>query len=117
MEMTQLHEFMLLFRFDLSASAPQPEVEAEMHKQWGSFIGKLAMSGALVGTHQLGDSGKILNGTATLDGVHSAENTVLGGTLLLKAPTIEAAAELAKDCPILAMGGTVEVRDVIPVIL
>ncbi len=46
------------------------------------------------------------------------EETVLSGNLrvvsniVLRAATMEAALELAKDCPVLAYGGTVEVREI-----
>jgi hypothetical protein len=34
--------------------------------------------------------------------------------MVLKADSMEAATELAKNCPILMMGGNVEVREIIP---
>jgi hypothetical protein len=35
---------------------------------------------------------------------------IVGGFTIVKADTIDAAAEIAKDCPCLLTGGTVEVR-------
>ncbi len=113
--MRQLKEFMLLFRFEPSNEEPSRELLQEMHKHWGEFIGGIAMQGKLVSTHQLGFEGKkIFANQRTEEGFHIAEGQTIGGNMILKAESIESATELAKKCPILFMGGTVEVRDVIP---
>ena len=41
--MTQLKEFMLLFRYEPSKAEPTQEQLQEMHKHWGEFIGGIAM--------------------------------------------------------------------------
>ena len=113
--MTQLKEFMLLFRYEPSNEESSQEQLEEMHKHWGEFIGGIAMQGKLVSTHQLGFEGKkIFTNQSTEDGFHIAEGQIIGGNMVLKAESMESATELAKKCPILFMGGTVEVRDVIP---
>ena len=38
----------------------------------------------------------------------------IGGYIIIKAGSIDEAAEISKDCPILAMGGNVEVRTIVP---
>jgi hypothetical protein len=38
----------------------------------------------------------------------------IGGYIVVRAESLEEAAEFAKDCPILALGGNVEVRTIIP---
>lgn len=113
--MAELKEFMLLFRFEPSNDEPTQEQLQEMHKHWGEFIGGIAMQGKLVSTHQLGFEGKkIFANQSTEDGLHIAEGQIIGGNMVLKAESMESATELAKNCPILFMGGTVEVRDIIP---
>ncbi len=113
--MTQSKEFMLLFRYEPSNEQPTPEQLQQMHKQWGEFIGSIAMQGKLVHTYQLGFEGKqIFADQTTKDGFHIAEGQTLSGNMVLKADTIEVATELAKKCPILFMGGSVEVRSLIP---
>ena len=37
----------------------------------------------------------------------------IGGYTLIKATSFDEAAELSKDCPILSVGGSVEVREII----
>lgn len=113
--MTQLKEFMLLYRYEPSNENPTAQQLSEMHKHWGEFIGGIAMQGKLVSTHQLGFKGKkIFANKNTENGIHIAEGQTIGGNMVLKAESMESATELAKKCPILFMGGTVEVRDVIP---
>jgi hypothetical protein len=113
--MTQLKEFMLLFRYEPSSEEPTAQQLSEMHKHWGEFIGGIAMQGKLVSTHQLGFEGKqIFANQRTEEGFKIAEGQLIGGNMVLKAESIQSATELAKKCPILFMGGTVEVRDVIP---
>lgn len=113
--MTQLKEFMLLFRYEPSNEEPSQEQLQKMHKQWGEFIGGIAMQGKLVSTHQLGFEGKkIFSNQNIEDGFHIAEGKTIGGNMVLKAESMEFATEFAKKCPILFMGGTVEVRNIIP---
>jgi hypothetical protein len=113
--MTQTSEFMLLFRFQPSNEQPTPEQLQEMAKQWGEFIGNIAMQGKLVSTYQLGFEGKkIFANETTEDGFHIAEGQMVAGNMVLKAESLEVATELAKKCPILLMGGTVEVRTINP---
>ncbi len=106
---------MLLFRFEPANEQPTPKKLQEMQKQWGEFIGNIAMQGKLVSTHQLGFEGmQILADYTTKDGFNSTGGQILSGNMVLKADSMEVATELAKKCPILAMGGTVEVRNLIP---
>jgi len=113
--MTHLKDYMLLFRYEPSNEEPNHEQLQEMHKQWGEFIGGIAAQGLLVSTHQLGFEGsKVFANLKTEEGIHISDNQTIGGNMILKAESIEYATELAKKCPILFMGGTVEVRDVIP---
>jgi hypothetical protein len=114
--MVQTQEFMLLFRFEPNFNYQPTETEmAEMHQQWGTFIGGLAIQERLVSTHQLGFQGKRIFADSTVqEGINTAENQTLAGNLILKADSLNQAVELAKGCPILSMGGNVEVRNITP---
>lgn len=113
--MKESKEFMLLFRYETSNEEPTQEQLQEMQKLWGEFIGGIAMQGNLVSTHQLGFEGKKVSPDLSVEkGFHVSDNQIIGGNMILKAESIESATELAKNCPILKMGGTVEVRDIIP---
>ena len=108
--------FMMLFRFKPDFSYQPTEQDlAAMKAQWGSFIGNLAISEKLVSTHRLGFEGKSIQADATVtDGVLMAEEKMVSGNMVVKANSLEEATELAKDCPILNMGGTVEIRSIAP---
>lgn len=113
--MVQTKEFMLLFRFEPSNVQPTQEQLQEMQKQWGQFIGTIAMQGKLVSTYQLGFEGNQIFADHTMkSGICVAERQTLSGNMVLKAESLEVATDLAKKCPILHMGGSVEVRDLIP---
>jgi hypothetical protein len=114
--MSQSKEFMLLFRFDATQTYQPTEAElAEQHQHWGGFIGNIAGQGKLVSTYQLGFEGKqVAADKSVSDGIYVAQSETLGGNMVIKAASADEAAELAKGCPILSMGGRVEVREIIP---
>ncbi|WP_341227471.1 hypothetical protein [uncultured Arcticibacterium sp.] len=113
--MEQLKEFMLLFRLNPSHAAPSPEQLLQTQKQWSDFIANIAMQGKLVSTHQLGFDGKQITADYSIkDEINICQHESMSGNMILKAPTLERALQLAKKCPILLMGGTIEVRNIIP---
>ena len=107
---------MMLFRFTPDFSyQPTEEDKAAMKEQWGSFIGNIAIAEKLVSTHQLGFEAKVIQpDLSEQDGILIAEKQTIGGNMIVKANSLEEASTLAKDCPILKMGGTVEVRSIMP---
>ena len=107
---------MMLFRFTPDFSyQPTAEDQAAMKEQWGSFIGNIAISEKLVSTHQLGSEGNVIQkDLSATSGVHIADKQILGGNMVVKANSLQEATELAMDCPILKMGGTVEIRSITP---
>jgi hypothetical protein len=114
--MSQSKEFMLLFRFDATQTYQPTEAEmAEQHQQWGSFIGNIAIQEKLVSTYQLGFEGKQVTTDRTVtNGIYVAQSETLGGNMVIRAKSIGEASEIAKGCPILNMGGRVEVREILP---
>jgi hypothetical protein len=114
--MTQQTEFMLVFRFEPNMNHQPTEAELnEMHQHWGAFFGSIAGQGKLVSTHQLGFEGKQITADgAVTDGIHIVNKQTMGGNLIVKAASIDEAIEIGKQCPILHMGGTVEVRSIQP---
>jgi hypothetical protein len=114
--MTQKKEFMLLFRYEPSTDYQPTEAEMEQqHKLWGGFIGNIALKEKLLSTHQLGFEGNLIQADKTVvAGLHIAEQQTLGGNMVVIANSLNEATEMAMDCPILLMGGTVEVREITP---
>ena len=114
--MVQKNDFMLVFRYEPNNNYQPTEAEMnEMHQQWGAFIGNIAIQEKLVSTHELSVEGKqIFADKSVIEGIHISESQTLGGNMIVKANTIDEAVEMAKNCPILLMGGTVEVRTIQP---
>ncbi len=114
--MKNSNEFMLLFRFKPNFEVqPTDQDLAQMHLAWGGYIGGLAISEKLVSTHQLGFEGLQVSADKSVsNGILIAENQTLGGNMIVKANDIKEAAEIAKTCPILSMGGNVEIRSINP---
>jgi hypothetical protein len=109
-------EFMLLFRYEPTNDyvPTQSEID-EMQQSWGSFIGNIAVQEKLVSTHQLGFEGtQIFADKSINEGIYLSNNQTIAGNMIVKANSIAEAAEMAKNCPILNMGGNVEVRSIQP---
>jgi hypothetical protein len=108
---TEMKEFMMIFRMEPSNEPPTPEQLQQMEQSWGAFFGGVGAN--MVSTHHLGFSGHVITADHTAhDGFHVAEGNMMSGNMVVKAESIEAALEMAKACPILHAGGSVEVRDV-----
>ena len=114
--MGQKKEFMLVFRYEPTAGYQPSEADLQqMHQQWGAFIGGIAIQEKLVSTHQLGMEGvQVFADQSVREGVYMSEKQTLAGNMILRAASIREAVEIAKGCPILHMGGAVEVRAIQP---
>jgi hypothetical protein len=96
------------------------EIQKAMGK-YQSFRQMLKDKKLWVSSHKLADEpGKVLRGNANSlkvsDGPYSETKEWLGGYYLIEAPNYKAAVELARACPHLEYGGTVEVREVDPMV-
>jgi hypothetical protein len=81
---------------------------AAANAAWGAWFGQLG--GAVVeGGNPFGPSKTVGSGGAVSDGAASS----LTGFSILKADSLDAAAALAKGCPVIANGGTIEVYETI----
>lgn len=107
---------MLVFRFAPNLDhQPSPEELSHMKTLWGEYIGNVLLQEKLVHTHQLGFEGKRVSSDLSVqDEIVIANNYTLGGNMVVRAHSIEEATEIAKGSPILKMGGTVEVRNILP---
>ena len=109
-------EFMLVFRFEPNFSSQPTETELnQMHQQWGTFIGNIAIQEKLVSTYQLGFEGKqIFADQSVRDSIYVANKMALAGNMVVRTNSLDEATEIAKNCPILFMGGSVEIRPIMP---
>ena len=112
---TTENEYMLIFRMAPMKNYKPSEAEIKaMEESWGAWIGNLATNGKLVKTNEVGEeSVYITSNQKTTNKPFMQDNLLVGGYLIVKANTLAEATEIAKSCPILKMGGTVEVRNLI----
>jgi hypothetical protein len=110
-------EFMMIFRNDYNPSfKPSPEQMQASIKQWQDWIGGIAAQGKFLSTNRLGFEGKTLKPNNVIaDGPYAEVKEIVGGYILVKANSIDEAMKLAEGCPILNIGGHVEVRNVLKI--
>ena len=109
-----MKDFMFLFRSTPAAVSPSPEQMQASMQQWMAWIDKLRSQNIYSGGEPLTPAGKVVKGAEPLitDGPFAESKEVIGGYFIVKADTIEEAAELAKGCPDFAAGSSVEVREI-----
>ena len=112
-----MKEFMMIFRAQpMGNQQPSPQEMQASVKHWQDWIGGIAAQGKFVSTNRLGFEGKIVKaGNIVTDGPFAEVKEIVGGNIVVKANSLDEAAEMAKGCPILQYGGQVEVRDVMEV--
>lgn len=108
---------MMIFRNDYNPSfKPSPEQMQASIKQWQDWIGGIAAQGKFLSTNRLGFEGKTLKPNNVItDGPYAEVKEIVGGYILVKATNIDEAMKLAEGCPILNIGGHVEVRNVLKI--
>ena len=110
-------EFMMIFRNEYNPSfKPSPEQMQASIKQWQDWIGGIAAQGNFLSTNRLGFEGRTLKPNNVIaDGPYAEVKEIVGGYILVKATNIDEAMKLAEGCPILNIGGHVEVRNVLKI--
>lgn len=114
--MENLKDFMLIFRMEINPNyKPSQDELTQMKTAWGGWIGSIAQKARLVSSHQLGFEGKLISNQKNIDPLSFNNGKSISGNLVLKATDINEATEVAKNCPILVAGGTVEIRSTLTV--
>ena len=105
-------KFLFIYRnpAEQDEQQPSPEQMQELMAQWGQWFG-IVGEGLVDGGDGLMPTGRIVTGDAVTDGPFIEAKELVGGYSILQADTYDAAVEYAKTCPIIAGGGTVEVRE------
>jgi len=110
-------EFMMIFRNEYMPNfKPSAEQMQASIKEWQDWMGGIAAQGKFSSTNRLSSVGsKVLKPNNVItDGPYAEVKEIIGGYLVVKANSMDEAVELAEGCPILKIGGHVEVRLVIP---
>ena len=113
-----MKEFLLIFRRENTTGNPpmSPEQLQAMMKPWQDWIGSIAAQNKLVTAgNRLEADGKVIKpGNIVTNGPYVEIKEAIGGYTIVKADSLEEATAISKDCPILMVGGNVEVRAIIP---
>lgn len=108
-----MSEFAFLYRGrDTSLSPEQMQKHLE---KWLVWFEELSAKGHIKDPgHPLEGMGKVVTGKqkAVTDGPYAEAKDVVGGFTLVEARDLPHATELSKGCPILEVGGSVEVRPI-----
>ncbi|GAA4800831.1 hypothetical protein GCM10023231_32010 [Olivibacter ginsenosidimutans] len=109
-----MNEFLLIFRRDFTTKEGQlsPEQLQRSLKDWQDWFEKITEQHKLARPPQRWDGkGKVVKSDKMVtDGPYVEVKESIGGMIFINAKDYEEAAEIAKGCPILALGGNVEIR-------
>lgn len=113
-----MKEFVLIFRSDYLPEVKfSPDEMQSMMKHWENWMGGIAAQNKLASSgNRLGSEGKSVKpGNVVTNGPYAEIKEIISGFIVIRAGSIDEAAEIAKGCPlVVGGGGHVEVRDVIP---
>jgi len=112
-----MKEFLLVFRSDFvhNEAQPSPEQFQSMMKNWQDWMGSLGAQNKLVSSgNRLATEGRVVKpNNIVTNGPYVELKEAIGGYIIVRADSIDDAADLAKGCPILLIKGNVEVRTVV----
>jgi hypothetical protein len=112
-----MKEYLFLFRGgDSNDIQHSPELWQQHMHRWMQWMGDLQKKGQFIGAQPLGQSGKLVSGTAKTitDGPYVEGKEIVAGYMMCKAESYEDAVNIARGCPILEFeNGHVEVREIL----
>jgi len=106
-------EYMLLFRGTHWDKSLSPEEIQNVMSRWIAWFDRLTQEGRAKAGQPLTEKGKIISGKkgqTVVDGPFAESKESIAGYILLQAATLDEAVKIAKECPGLDYGISVEVR-------
>jgi len=106
-----MSEFTYLFRGRETSGSPE-QMQKHLEK-WVAWFKELGAKGHIKDPgHPLEGAGMVVKGRQKIvtDGPYAEAKDVVGGYMLIEARDLAHAVEISKGCPILEVGGSVEVR-------
>ena len=109
-----MNEFLLVIHRDVISkdASPSPEQMQAAIKPFQDWIGGIAAQNKLAMPPKRWEAGGrvVKQNNAVTNGPYAEIKESIGGVLLIRAEDYDDAVEIAKGCPILQWGATVEVR-------
>ncbi len=110
---------MFIFREPMQANGQSPVETPESIHRWLEWVERLRAKGQYVGGEPLEPApGGVLRGkqfVSVTDGPYAEAKEIVGGYMVIRAGSLAEAITIARECPGLPDGGSVEVRQVLPV--
>lgn len=109
-----MSDFTYLYR-GRAGTTGSPEQRQQHLAKWAAWFRELGANGHLKDLgHPLDRAGMVVTGSQKIvtDGPFVEAKDIVGGFSLIEARDLAQAVELSKGCPILEVGGSVEVRPV-----
>jgi hypothetical protein len=105
-------KFLFVYRGASGTVAKMTSDEREQHLgRWEQWISEGIASGWMLDPGDgLTPEGRVVSAKVVTDGPFVEAKEIVGGFSLIQAESIEAAARIARGCPAVLIGGTVEVR-------
>lgn len=110
-----MSEFLLVFRRDYKTKEIQPSAEQlQQHlAHWQEFFASLKDKLAKP-IQKFDPQGKIVMGSDSIsEGPYAEVTQSIGGLVIINATDYEEAVAIAKTCPVLELGGSIEVRQAV----
>ena len=115
---TDMSDYLFLIR---NAGNPMEQMSPEQMQghldEWSEWMGGLAAEGRLISAKPLAQAARCVRKEVVVDGPYAEAKDVVGGDLLVRCDSMEHAIEVARRCPVVALGSLVEVRETEPNIL
>ncbi len=108
-------QFMLIVRYKRDLPMPDSTTRRTNGQHWGEFIGRLERSGKLVSGLRPEEGGRTIAGKdkAVQEHPYDANRETVSAFFLVKAADLNEVTEIARQCPIYELGGSVEIRAVV----
>jgi hypothetical protein len=109
--------YMLLIRGTHWRNGLSPEEIRKVMEHWTAWFDRLTFEGKAKAGQPLAHEGKIVsgkNGLTVADGPFIESKEAIAGYILLQVSDLKEALEIAKDCPGLEYGVSIEVRPTVP---
>ena len=109
-------DFLYLYRgTEPVAAALSPQQMQDYLRRFQEWIVSLTNAGKISSCGPLAQGGRTLAGPRALmtDGPYAEAKDLIGGYTVISAENLDEATEIARGCPFLVVGGTVEIRPVL----
>jgi hypothetical protein len=106
-------EYMFLFRGNNWDKKLSPEEAQQTMSKWTRWYDQLVQQGKIKSAHPLMPEGRVVwqkKGQPVADGPFAESKEAIGGYFFLQLSNLDEAVRIAKQCPLLQYGLTVEVR-------